>query len=396
MKHVFMFDFLSDPKKQAIANHHVIGDIKKSPSNWEKFLEDLEAFRVDLCNKQDIDGSIKNPQLVFTDEDIKQIESYVKDIHSGAYVKICRLGDRILKEAGFEMCAHAAGREDCNDWNASRIYALITPRMQFTNTFYSRTAFNINESLFESEHLVSTCILEGLRFFTGQVSKNLEIAPKLPKNAKTGQIINPHGILGPVSSPNSLNLDTNPYYQLAKQRDQPVVLPFYLSCSIFNKDVKYRTEKINVGTRREVQQVPHRFFGRLGVKIRQSIEVPHIREQYVIESWTPIPLNQIIKSKETEPAYFLHFFLPKTIKDWGERLTNYVTVSMVLSKNLAEEIIAFLLEHPSWYMDLVRQFIPRKMFPNVTKRILNATTTTASRGLVFDNYTCQKRITLDH
>lgn len=153
----------------------------------------------------------------------------------------------------------------------------------------------------------------------------------------------------PYDDPYHRNSDYNRYYGVAEIKE----FPNYLICGLLCGKLEY--EGVNV------------------------------------KSAKALPLKYIVNTDDMRRAYLLQFFIQKFVPDGGGRGGGYPVVYVVASINLVEEIVSFLLRNPDLYIDLVREFLPKSLFPNVNRGILEAHSL-PTKGLVLENYTSGERI----
>lgn len=119
-------------------------------------------------------------------------------------------------------------------------------------------------------------------------------------------------------------------------------------------------------------------------------------EMTVPLSYEYTDLSSIVDTNERGFAYFAQFFVPKLLvnpKRDNDRPT-HTAVQVIGSKELIQDVVSWLLNNPSTYIDLIRGFIPVKDFPNVNRGILSPPFLSVN-GLVVDDYTNMVRINVN-
>ena len=385
-----MFDFLNESKRQFLLNHRVLGTIPSSQEAISDFIDNLSAFESDLCSKTDERGAMKPPQMVFTKDEIERLKIYARDRFSQ---DITRLSKRILAESGFEIFYHGGDRQDLNDWvddpDGSRIYV--------------RGIHNLSPNYHREMLEKGTAQGSGIpvqNLYPSQIgTKELQIQIKKPHHAIIEELnplrrFNCYSYYEIFVAADPAFVDEGSYkINIAIRMSSAKEYPNYLRTQLLCKELIYEKVRVSLGTRPTKIKVPHPFFGFIRIKRKKIEHQPQFGEKRVLKNAKWMPLNNIITINDPNPAYLLQFFLPKVVKCDIIRLrvSGYPLVSVILSKNLLEEIVSFLLHNPDLYCDLVRGFLPKQLFPHINMGILEAPSL-PTKGIIFDNFTDGSRI----
>ena len=385
-----MFDFLNENKRQILLHHPVLGRISPSQQAISSFIDNLSAFEPDLCSPSSENGQ-KPKEMIFTKDEIERLKIYARNMFSQDMI---RLDKRIFAESGFEIFYHGGDRQDLNDW-------IDDPD---GNRVYVRGIHNLppnyhNEMLERGTAQGSGILVQNL--YPSKIgTKELQIQIKKPPHAIVEEL-NPLIRFDRCYSYYEIFADSDPAFvdegtykiNITIRRSSAKEYPNYLRTQLLCKELNYEKVRVNLGTRPTEIKVPHPFFGLIGIKKKKIEHIPQFQEKHILKNAKWMPLNNIITINDSNPAYLLQFFLPKVVKCDRSRLrvSGYPLVSVIISKNLLEEVVSFLLHNPDLYCDLVRGFLPKQLFPNINRGILNAPSL-PTKGIIFDNFTNGSRI----
>jgi hypothetical protein len=236
------------------------------------------------------------------------------------------LGERVLREAGFEVFVHAMGRPDLNDYDKREdCYIRALHNLERAKPFYESLLFDSIGSGVNFNHVFP------------QIPAEYQINPKV-RNAQTSHTANKKG------NPRQI------YYWL-------------LFDNVWEE--RYDTGEKTKGT---IEVPRDGFWGKLGFTKIQEIKLPVMKHRNV---YTPANIGGVLGTSADEPAYVVKFPIDKEIRDSAGRSTNDPDISVFAGKTLADDLITYALRNPQDYYDLVRSFMPEARFPNVRQGILS-------------------------
>ncbi len=99
--------------------------------------------------------------------------------------------------------------------------------------------------------------------------------------------------------------------------------------------------------------------GKTGETVRRRVR----RERY-----THVPLNEIVETDDTSPAYFTRLTIPAEILDSAGRHGLYPSISIVSDESLSKEIVQYLKDAPRDYNTLLEVILRDQ--PNLTEGII--------------------------
>ena len=340
---MFMFDFLAEGKRSIIINHPELGGILKSAHSVDLFAQNLSAFRSDLCSKT-LDSRVR-----FSEEEIDRIEKYSRNFFSD---ELKDLSHRIFTEAGFEVYHQVAGREDLNDW--------VKLESCYVRALHKLHGYTSHQKMIELNNQVTFMADPGMPLrllYPVPIQENFQIKVAPPTKAKVENIRH--------TSPNEL-------FWIFRSQD-PFDDPPYQTNSPYNRYYGWNT--------REFPNLLRCGFlcGRLeydGTNIKTA---------------KALPLKYIVQTEHMHRAYLLQFFIQKFVPSGIGRSSGFPVVYVVASEKRVEDTVWYLLENPDLYCDFVRGFIPKSVFPNVNKGILDAPSL-STKGIVFENYTAGQSV----
>lgn len=361
-----MFYFLPESKRTKIVYHSALSPLL-SRNDTKGFLSNLGAF---------------SGELGITQEEIKRIEKYLVALNSPTFKQ---LSEKIFREAGFEVFHWAGGRDDLNDWlpMAGCYIKAVHNFIGYTKYKELQEQAKISNGIIQSGAPYSLILREPLR-------ENAQLSVEIPSGSHIEQIRDPEWGMSskvPNSETRTIHFDVHP--ELRQVQEYPNHIKAW-GCAY----VEYEQTQQKVSETPKVVEVPDdRWRGKFGYKKKIKVIEPVYQTVLVRKRGHLIFADQIVGNAGKEIPYFIQLCVQKAVPDFLKRVAVGPQIYLICGKNLADELIFFLLQNPDNYIDLLMGFIKKEMFPNVNKGILSPPFF-PTKGIVFENYTNGQKITI--
>lgn len=398
-----MFDFLTPEKKNIILNHPELGKpYFAHPRQIDErlFIENLLAFQSTLCNPELPDrvrfNEIEIHRIILELQGIKQATP-----SNSNELKI--LAQRILNEAGFEVVVDGTVGVEHNDWLKPLSDKDAGPDL--IEYCYIRAVHKLHDynhvALWNYHHRkgappnvsnqtsampfkkIMPCIPNTKYQINVPIPRNSHI---VPFNICFGMKYHVPNIeyTRPVMPYESCNEAFPTHSQLANYR---TVYPNYISCWLLYSKIDVQKKQFHAGWQPRTVKTPRKYIGFLGFEKTEQVIEKTYGNFDIVKSFSYMPFNQIVDSNDNSPAYMLELVYQNSPKEYigRGRLSTLPQIFLVCSKNLAETIIAYLLNHPDDYNALIREFIPASLFPG-TNKLLDQKPLFKTKGVVLLNY----------
>lgn len=365
-----MFDFLSEIKREKVLFHHSLKPVLER-GNFSLFLDNVRVFA---------------DELGLTNQEVEAIGEEIKIITSDKFKSLC---NKIIEQAGFEVYIWTGGRTDLNDY----FHPSLVPQDRWRS--YRRAVHKLHGYYGLSSSGTDDPISTGIPFHLALrviPTEKYQLQIVFPQGGTSEPIRKPrYGLIHSYSS-GDLDKEFLPYPTLRGNQ----AFPNFIRCWLLCNKMEVVEEKTVSSTYPKESKVPREgLFGKLGFKKKIIEQVPVYSHREVIKSATPMKLSEIVDGGNDKPAYLMELLVHKVIFEniTHGRTGDYPHICVIAGKELIEEIINFLLHHPSQYYNLLREFIPAKKFPNVNKCILSPPFL-STNGIVFEDYTAMRRFKL--
>jgi len=84
----------------------------------------------------------------------------------------------------------------------------------------------------------------------------------------------------------------------------------------------------------------------------------------------PYKLSELVNANSNEEASFVRASLRVHLTDNGGRRALHPSLTVIGNKQLTDEVISYLMQNPTQYLELAKQIFPREKFPNINTGIL--------------------------